>query len=705
MNLQQRISLRGILLALALFVMNTYAQTTTVNGMTFARRSDGTASLMTVGTSAPIILTVPGKVTINGNECIVTHVAKGAFKGDKRITSITFSEGLKVIEELAIENCTKVTTINLPASLENWNHSLYKCTLLATYNVASGNTNYTSENGILYNADKTKLIAAPRRQTTITFPATVTEIGDYAFEYTFASNITLPETITKIGKYAFTETSQITSMTLPASLTTLGEGVFYKCSGLTTINVASGNKHFSVVDNVLYDFAKKTLLFVPATRTAALTLPPTVTSIASKAAYSSKISGVNFPVGLTSIGAEAFYACSSIGAINLPASLIEIGTNAFSSAGVSTYTVADGNTVYSAQSGVLYNANKTTLLHYPSRATIAIPELPTTLTRIETNAFANTLVTGNLVIPTGVTELGDGVFGNTQLQSITLPEGITAIPANTFSMSTELKTIVLPSTVSSISTSVFAMCNSLTDVEYRGKNLPTIGSLLPSNVVPVKLHVRVDAAFEASKWGNGIQLQKDLEVVPLTMSSYKYATFHWADKNYALPVALRGATIRMNGNAIEPRYDFKGGDVVNKNVALLLNGEAGAYDLVETKFAPASTVDVSGNLLFGRDKEERYTATKGHVFTLTTKNSAIGFYWQKGTNGTYANLKLHRGYIDVNAPAGVQGFNLDGDFITAIEGLEAETVAPQAPIYDLGGRAVQKPTRGLYIVNGKKVLF
>lgn len=598
MNLQQRISLRGILLALALFVMNTYAQTTIVDGMTFSLRS-GSATLTKVPTSLTGGLTVPGTVTISGRSYPVTNVAPGAIKGLKNITSITFSEGLKTIGELSIDNCSKLATINLPASLQTW-------------------------------------------------------------------------------------------------------GALNNCKALKTIVLSPNNPNLVVVDNILYDINKTKLFLVPANRTSlTLEVPATVTAIAPYAASHSKLTRVTFPEGLKTIGDRAFAECLNLGEIVLPASLVEMGIYTFSNSGVTAYKVAVGNTAYSAQDGILYNVDKTTLLRYPKLGT-ALPLLPRTLTRLEANAFYASMVTGDLVIPAGVTSLGDGVFGNcTNLTSVVLPEGITEIPANTFAMSTMLKTIVLPSTITSISTNVFTMCNSLTDVEYRGKTNPSISSSISTSTT---LHVRKDATFEQAPWGTSVAMTKDLEVVPLTMSSYKYATFHWADKNYALPVALRGATIRMNGNAIEPRYDFKGGDVVNKNVALLLNGNEGTYDLVETKLSPNSTIDVNGNLLFGRETEQHYQA-QNRVYAFTTKNGVVGFYWQKGTNGTYANLKLHRGYIDVNAPAGVQGFNLDGDFITAIEGLEAETVAPQAPIYDLGGRAVQKPTRGLYIVNGKKVLF
>lgn len=683
--------------------MSAYAQSTVIDGMSFFVRNDGTASLVSVNTGLTA-LTVPGTVVIDAKSYPVTHVARGAFNIQKTITSITFSEGIQEIDELAINNCSMLKTINLPASLKSWNHSLYKCTLMESYNVASGSANYSSENGFLYNADKTKLIAAPRRQVKITFPATVTEIGDYAFEYTFASNIPIPETITSIGKYAFAESSQFTSMTLPASLTSLGEGAFYSCLGLNNINVAAGSLNFSSVDNVLYDFGQKTLLFVPMKRTAALTLPSTVTIIAAKAAYKSGISGVTFPEGLKTIGAESFAQCLSLnGTIDLPASLTEIGTNAFNMVKVSAYNVAVGNTTFSAQDGVLYNADKTTLLRYPMHSTAPLPLLPKTLTRIETNAFANSLVTGDLVIPAGVTQLGDGVFGNTQLNSIVLPEGITEIPANTFSFSSvNLKKIVLPSTVTSISTNVFLRCDFLTDIEYRGKELPTLGSTISSSVT---LHVREDASHTASQWGSLVTMVKDLAVLPLNMSSYKYATFHWADKNYAMPVGLRGATLRLKGSDLETRYDFVAGDVVGADIALLMNGNEGNYDLVETKFAPKSNVDVTGNVLFGRAAEDRYEAKNGRVYVLTTKDDILGFYWQKDSDGTFANIKVHRGYMDVNTHPGTQGYRFDGNFLTALQSVESTPATPQSVIYDLSGRLVQSPTRGLYIVNGKKVVF
>lgn len=693
--------IRYLLLLFLCFTMNVAAQATTIGGLKYGLEN-GTATLLGTTADVPAVVTVPSSINYSGTSYPVKKIAVHAFDNVKTITSITFSEGIETFSEESIISCLLLTTVNLPASLKTWNAtSISNCLRLANVNVTSGGQYFSSSNGVLYNADKTKLILWPRMKTTVSLPNTLKEIGDYALSYVGARTITIPNTVTTIGKGAFWSCSSIASITIPASTTSIGEGAFGNCTRLSTITVTAGNSAFVVENKVLYDSSKTTVLCIPRSYNTVLTLPSTVTTIAPKAAVSSSLTGITFSENLKKIGEEAFYGCTKIGALHFPATLTEIGTNAFSYAKPTAFTVAEGNPKFSALNDVLYNADKTKLILYPAGRGGAVPAFAPSMTSVAELAFSNTAATGELVLPAGVTEMGFSTFGNSNFTSIVLSEGLKVIPANAFSMCGNLQKVVIPSTVTSISTNVFNGSMALTEIECRAKVQPE----LQGTVSNVTIYVRQDANYNASQWGSSVTIKKELAVVPLTMTSHKYATFHWADKNYVLPIGLKGATLHLNGNKLEPRYDFAAGAVVAQNNALLLNGEAGAYDLVETKFAPASTVDVSGNLLFGRSAEERYTATKGHVFTLTTKNNVIGFYWQKGTNGTYANLKLHRGYIDVNAPAGVQGFNLDGDFITAIEGLEAETVAPQAPIYDLGGRAVQKPTRGLYIVNGKKVLF
>ena len=66
------------------------------------------------------------------------------------------------------------------------------------------------------------------------------------------------------------------------------------------------------------------------------------------------------------------------------------------------------------------------------------------------------------------------------------------------------------------------------------------------------------------------------------------------------------------------------------------------------------------------------------------------------------SLKPTRAYITVAEPVSAKSLNIDIEEATAINAIESEIA--NAKVYDLSGRMIQNPTRGLYIANGKKVL-
>ena len=74
--------------------------------------------------------------------------------------------------------------------------------------------------------------------TSLTLPAGITSIGEYAFSgCSGLTSLTLPAGITSIDKYAFSGCSRLTSLNLPAGITWIGESAFSYCSGLTSIYV------------------------------------------------------------------------------------------------------------------------------------------------------------------------------------------------------------------------------------------------------------------------------------------------------------------------------------------------------------------------------------------------------------------------------------------------------------------------------------
>ena len=96
------------------------------------------------------------------------------------------------------------------------------------------------------------------------------------------------------------------------------------------------------------------------------------------------------------------------------------------------------------------------------------------------------------------------------------------------------------------------------------------------------------------------------------------------------------------------------------------------------------------------------TTAKGNasIYTLQNGSSGIGMYKYIGEN-----IPGFRAYLPYTAPAGGNALRMVFDDVTTgIEGIEVNDGGKTA-IYDLSGRRVSRMTKGLYIVNGKKVFI
>jgi hypothetical protein len=115
-----------------------------------------------------------------------------------------------------------------------------------------------------------------------------------------------------------------------------------------------------------------------------------------------------------------------------------------------------------------------------------------------------------------------------------------------------------------------------------------------------------------------------------------------------------------------------------------------------------ATGTVAANLLEGTVTDTEVTG-KGYV--LSTVDSATGFYAAElDEEGKFKN-NAGKAYLPASAvPAGARFLSFDFGTETAIESIEGAENAANAVIYDLSGRRVQKVQKGLYIVNGVKVI-
>ena len=193
---------------------------------------------------------------------------------------------------------------------------------LISITVDNGNKTFASEDGVLFNKDKTRLICYPRGKTADTYviPNGVTTIGVYAFsDCNSLASINLPNNVTTIKHGAFWNCKNLTSINLPSSITTIGSDVFYNCKSLPSITIPEG----------ITKIREGT--FLNCFGLTSITIPNGVTTIGDDAFRGCRnLTSITIPNSVTTIGKNAFNWCPSLTSINLPNSITTIENYTFS---------------------------------------------------------------------------------------------------------------------------------------------------------------------------------------------------------------------------------------------------------------------------------------------------------------------------------------------------------------------------------------
>lgn len=202
-----------------------------------------------------------------------------------------------------------------------------------------GNNSYSSDNGVLFNVDKTTLIRYPEGKTDISYsvPEGVVTIDMGAFSGCESlTSVSIANSVTSIGDGAFGSCLGLESVNIGVGLTSLGEQSFSNCFSLNAFNVEEGNNSYSSEDGVLFNADKTTLLQYPmGKKETAYSVPNGVTVIGQSAFFScSNLVSVDIPEGVTAIGQSAFSGCSSLMSVDIPKSVTAIATWAFESTGI-----------------------------------------------------------------------------------------------------------------------------------------------------------------------------------------------------------------------------------------------------------------------------------------------------------------------------------------------------------------------------------
>ena len=242
-----------------------------------------------------------------------------------------------------------------------------------------------------------------------------------------------------------------------------------------------------------------------------------VTAINAKAFQNcTNLKTINIPETVTSIGQDAFYHCRSLQSITLPSNLSYLGPRAFGDCNINVTIPEDSKlevipyslfedgggtinippSVKTIELEAFYNAAVTVTLSENSQLEVIgdkafqhfgvvdagwpkINYFPSTLKTIGAYAFAgNDMLQGNLLLPAGLTNLGEHAFAETGITSFGFEEGatITEIPNAVCYFCKSLKSVSIPESVTSLGLSAFY--GPIEEIYYNAVSVESAGKYM-----------------------------------------------------------------------------------------------------------------------------------------------------------------------------------------------------------------------------------
>lgn len=365
----------------------------------------------------------------------VLAIGDYAFANNLSLASVTFAVAAQLVNigDSAFRGNTAITAITFPASLRYiGDYAFEGCENLAGITFAAGSALETLGD---YAFAHTKV-------STVALPASALEIGDYAFAHTLLSSISFGtnSALARVGSYAFAH-SNLATFAIPPGVTYMGVNPFYE-TPVSGLNLSGYRSGYKVVSGVLFSKDGSVLISYPKSLNAA---------------------SYTVPDGVVRIDAYAFASNTYLQTVSLPSGLLSIGFAAFKDcANLDTVSFRGGPSLLVIEYEAFYNC-----------ANLRIFDIPSTLTRIEEKAFAETdrLIALNLEGCEELTYIGDYAFENSGIAFARLPASLIEMGEGAFKGAYNLASVNLADTaLGYIAKEAFAGANSLT------------GAVLPASV-------------------------------------------------------------------------------------------------------------------------------------------------------------------------------------------------------------------------------
>ena len=382
--------------------------------------------------------------------------------------------GTDYIQYGAFDNCTNIESITLPQTISTIRkYAFYNCTSLKKLNssidgefIIPSGVKSIGEAAFMYN----------KKLTTLTIPATVTSIGDNAFDEcnalskvnsTTEGTMNLLPGLKSIGTYAFRKNTSLTTIIVPNTVTKIGSGAFSGCGSLVEITLPFvGDSIKTSSDENKYSFG---YIFGTSSYTGASSISQRYLGgdagdgkfyIESPTYYiPSNLTKVTITGGYINYG--AFYGCSMITTVNIPSDVTYIGRYAF----YGCKNLSSLNSTTSGTFNIPDNVNTIPIYAFYDCDGLTHLNLHDDLTRIDEHAFYACTNLEFVGACDNVNYIGYWAFYNctkiTKFNSNTvgemiIPSSCTYIGANAFYGMDKITDLYVGSTVEEIGNGAFA---------------------------------------------------------------------------------------------------------------------------------------------------------------------------------------------------------------------------------------------------------
>lgn len=286
--------------------LTAYADPSQYGNIYYEENENGTIEI-TDCTSSATSINIPS--TIDGKS--VTSIGNNAFYSCKNLVNITIPDSITSIGNNAFEYCASLKSVLIPGSVKSIGNAAFnRCESLMNIEVIKNNSNYFSQDGVLFDKNKTKLIQYP--------------IGNKRIAYD------IPNGVKSFGDCAFDSCSTLKNITIPDSVTSIGWGVFSGSTSLTNIDVSENNLNYSSYEGVLFNKNKTELIKYPiGNERTSYNIPAGVINFGDVFSDCKNLVNITIPNSVTNIGVGAFWQCANLASITITNSVTSIGNYAF----------------------------------------------------------------------------------------------------------------------------------------------------------------------------------------------------------------------------------------------------------------------------------------------------------------------------------------------------------------------------------------